>query len=72
MIKSLSDAAKKTNAPVDPLEIRSILIRRGTSLNAWAKSRGWCGMYAHLAVRGLRNGPKARLIVETLKDELGV
>ena len=59
-------------SPLDVLEVRSLLVLRGTTLNAWAISRGWCGQYAHLAVHGKRRGPKARMIVEALKAELGV
>lgn len=72
MIKRLSDEDKKNEAPIDVLLARSMLMRRGDTLNGWAIKRGWCGMYAHLAVRGLRRGPKARSIVEALRKELGI
>ncbi len=65
-------AKQKTPAPINLLTVRSMLVLRGDSLNAWAIRNKWSGKYAHLAVRGLRKGPKALLIVETLKAELGV
>lgn len=49
-----------------------MLVRRGTTLNAWAIGSGFSGKYAHLAVHGKRSGKKARRIVEALKHELGV
>jgi hypothetical protein len=72
MIKRLSIEGKKNEAPIDALLARSMLMLRGDTLNGWAIKRGWCGMYAHLAVRGLRRGPKARSIVEALRKELGL
>lgn len=64
--------AVKHTPVLNVLEVRSMFVRRGTTLNAWAKSRGFCGMYAHLSVRGLRRGPVARRIVIAVKQELGV
>ena len=70
MNRTSSQDQKK--APLDVLEVRSLLVRRGTTLNAWAGDRGFSGKYAHLAVHGKRSGAKARRIVEALKVELGV
>jgi hypothetical protein len=64
--------AEQKESIVDPLLVRSLLVRRGDSLNAWAIRHGWCRKYARMAVYGIRSGPKAQRIVAALRSELEV
>ena len=52
--------------------VRGLLILRGSSVRAWSDRKGYRDAYVHLAIRGLRKGPKARRIVQELKEELGI
>jgi hypothetical protein len=45
---------------------------RQTTLAAWARERGFTRPYTCLAMTGQRRGPKARLIVRMLREELGL
>lgn len=71
MINHSSNRGKKKDAPLDIRLVRSVLIRRGDTLNEWARRKGY-GPYAYLVVYGLRKGPKAERILEELRRDLGI
>ena len=53
-----------------PKVIRSKLVRRGTSLRAWARANGHSPFTVYAAVNGLRAGKKSKQILEQLNRDL--
>lgn len=45
---------------------------RQTTLTAWSRKNGLCRPFVCLAMSGRRRGPKARMIVRMLREELGL
>ena len=50
--------------------VRAHFIARGTSFSAWAISKGFNRMVACAAVHGSRRGPRTRLFIKLLTEEL--
>lgn len=51
--------------------LRAQLVRRGTSLAAWARRHGYRVSTVYDAARGTRRGPVAASIVRRLEETLG-
>ena len=62
----------KNNKPHDlnPNEARAHFIAKGTTFNAWVRSKGYNPSTAKMALRGKRNGELSRKIIKALRREL--
>ena len=67
-------AATAPGMPVlDVREVRVALIRRGSSLRAWARSRGHVNSgFVHLVIAGRRHGPTATRLLTELREDTGL
>lgn len=45
-------------------EVRSAFVANGTSLHRWAREKGLSPQHIHMALRGQRNGPVAKKLIE--------
>jgi hypothetical protein len=64
---------KKDNGTIlDRHIVRAHLALRRTNLSRWAKDHGFSRFSAHLAINQNRQSQKAKLIVKTLRRELGI
>ena len=58
---------RKSNVAVQ--EARAHLVLQGDSLHAWSRRRGFHDAYVHLVLRGKRQGPRARTILQALRQD---
>ena len=64
------DASKKPD--LDIRFVRASFVYRGDSLNAWAIRNGYNAMHVLRSIRGDYCGPKAKRVIEGLRNELGL
>ena len=68
--RKVAQGAGNREPKIDWLAARSAFVKRGTSLTAWAESKGWFRQQVYYAVTGLRRGPRYQEILATLYKEI--
>lgn len=71
MDKKQTNAAQK-NTVTTLRFVRARLVERGDSLNAWSLRNGFLPMHVTRSLRGDYRGPKAQMVLDGIRNHLGL